>query len=108
FGRNGGDDRPMRRICNLVVLAVVATICGTFAAESQTTEPPAVIRATDSRVAGDAKRTRLIVDLSAPLEFHAFALADPYRVVVDLPQIAFAMPSDIGKQGRGLVSVYRF
>src|SRR4051794_27604446 len=29
FGREGGDDRPMRRICNLVVLAIFATICGT-------------------------------------------------------------------------------
>ncbi|WP_284311722.1 N-acetylmuramoyl-L-alanine amidase [Labrys miyagiensis] len=67
--------------------------------------------ASDARLAGDEKRTRLIVDLNGPtdkLNFRVFVLADPYRVVVDLPQIAFNIAPDIGKHGRGLISAYRF
>ena len=45
--------------------------------------------ASDARLAGDAKQTRFILDLDKPVQFRAFALADPYRVVVDLPQVKF-------------------
>ena len=44
------------------------------------------------RLAGDATRTRLVVDLSRTVEVAAFTLADPYRVVVDLPQVTFQLP----------------
>ena len=43
--------------------------------------------ASDARLAGDAKQTRFILDLDKPIQFRAFALADPYRVVVDIPQV---------------------
>ena len=41
----------------------------------------------DARLAGDAKQTRFILDLDKPVQFRAFALADPYRVIVDLPSL---------------------
>ena len=43
--------------------------------------------ATDTRVGGDETHTRFIMDLTRKVELRAFALADPYRVVVDLPQV---------------------
>ncbi|WP_246519964.1 N-acetylmuramoyl-L-alanine amidase [Ancylobacter lacus] len=67
---------------------------------------PAV--ATDARLAGDGERTRLVMDLSRPVALGAFTLADPYRVVVDIPDVAFALPASAGREGRGLVSAYRF
>jgi N-acetylmuramoyl-L-alanine amidase len=67
---------------------------------------PAV--ATDARLAGDEERTRLIVDLSRRITLGAFTLANPYRVVVDLPDVVFALPSEAGREGRGLISAYRF
>jgi N-acetylmuramoyl-L-alanine amidase len=67
-----------------------------------------LIRAGAARLAGDDQRTRLILDLSSSISFRAFILADPYRVVVDLPQLAFDMPQEAGHQARGLVSAYRF
>ncbi|WP_448952539.1 N-acetylmuramoyl-L-alanine amidase [Labrys neptuniae] len=72
---------------------------------------PAALSASDARLAGDEKRTRLIIDLHGPvsdMNFRVFVLPDPYRVVVDLPQIEFAMSPETGKRGRGLVSAYRF
>jgi N-acetylmuramoyl-L-alanine amidase len=64
--------------------------------------------ATDARLGGDETRTRLIVDLSRAVDLTAFTLADPYRVVVDLPQIAFQLPPKAGEAGRGLVKAFRF
>ena len=72
---------------------------------------PNAIVAGDARLAGDDRRTRLIVDLAGPttgLKFQAFTLANPYRVVLDLPQIDFTLPAEIGKKGRGLVQAWRF
>jgi N-acetylmuramoyl-L-alanine amidase len=62
----------------------------------------------DARLAGDAKQTRFILDLDKPVQFRAFALADPYRVVVDLPQVSFKLPAGVGMAGRGLVKAFRY
>ena len=64
--------------------------------------------ATEARVAGDAKHTRFVVDLSRKIDIRAFTLGDPYRVVVDLPQVTFQLPAKAGDQGRGLVKAFRF
>jgi N-acetylmuramoyl-L-alanine amidase len=61
-----------------------------------------------ARVAGDAERTRFVADLTAPLGFTAYVLPDPYRVVIDLPQVSFDLPPGAGQDGRGLVSAFRF
>jgi N-acetylmuramoyl-L-alanine amidase len=78
--------------------------------------PPALARvevdahpfATDARVGGDDKQTRFVMDLSQKVELRAFTLADPYRVVVDLPQVTFNLPARIGESGRGLVKGFRY
>lgn len=62
----------------------------------------------DARLGGDTARTRLVMDLDQPVELRAFVLGDPYRVIVDLPQVTFRVPASVGKEGRGLVSAYRF
>ena len=52
--------------------------------------------ASDARLAGDAKQTRFVLDLDKTIPFRAFALADPYRVVVDIPQVNFQLPAGTG------------
>jgi N-acetylmuramoyl-L-alanine amidase len=64
--------------------------------------------ATDARLAGDAKQTRFVLDLDKTVPFRAFALADPYRVVVDVPQINFQLPAGTGAAGRGLIKAFRY
>jgi N-acetylmuramoyl-L-alanine amidase len=64
--------------------------------------------ATDARLAGDSNRTRLVIDLSRAVELTAFTLADPYRVVIDLPQITFSLPAKAGEGRRGLVKAFRY
>lgn len=64
--------------------------------------------ASAARLAGDAKQTRFILDLDKTIQFRAFTLADPYRVVVDIPQVTFQLPSGTGNVGRGLVKAFRY
>jgi N-acetylmuramoyl-L-alanine amidase len=64
--------------------------------------------ASDARLAGDAKQTRFVLDLDRTIQFRAFALSDPYRVVVDMPQVNFRLPEGAGTNGRGLVRGFRY
>jgi N-acetylmuramoyl-L-alanine amidase len=64
--------------------------------------------ALDARIAGDARRTRLIIDLNRSVELRAYAIASPDRIVVDLPEVVFDLPIGAGKQGNGLISAYRY
>jgi N-acetylmuramoyl-L-alanine amidase len=64
--------------------------------------------ASDARLAGDAKQTRFVLDLDKAVQFRAFALDDPYRIVVDIPQVSFQLPVGTGANGRGLVKAFRY
>ncbi len=88
---------------------VVAHLCA--AAPSQVPGTPAgppgeFPIASDIRVGGDDAQTRMVVDLSQRIEFRAFALADPYRVVIDIPQVNFRLQPKA--TARGLVKAFRF
>jgi N-acetylmuramoyl-L-alanine amidase len=64
--------------------------------------------AKDARLAGDHGRTRFIADLSKKVDVNVFSLADPYRVIIDLPEVNFQMPPGLGTEKRGLVTGYRY
>ncbi len=85
---------------------------GLSAAESQPS-PPSVAAtnfptASGARLAGDGKQTRFILDIDQTITFRAATLADPYRVVVDIPQVNFRLPTGTGSGGRGLVKAFRY
>jgi N-acetylmuramoyl-L-alanine amidase len=96
-------------VCAAALLCSDATIVG--AAEGQS---PAQVSASnlpvasDARLAGDAKQTRFVLDLDKTIPFRAFPLADPYRVVVDIPQVNFQLPAGTGTAGRGLIKAFRY
>jgi N-acetylmuramoyl-L-alanine amidase len=64
--------------------------------------------ATDVRLGGDNNKLRFVVDLSRKVDLAVFTLADPYRVVVDLPQLVFKLPPKAGEHGHGLVKAFRY
>jgi N-acetylmuramoyl-L-alanine amidase len=64
--------------------------------------------ASDARLAGDARQTRFVLDLDKTIQFRAFELDDPYRVVIDIPQVSFRLPPGSGTSGRGLVKAFRY
>lgn len=59
------------------------------------------------RLVGDAERTRFVVDLEKSPDFNVLRLANPNRLVIDLPELEFA-DSAAAAKGRGLVSDYRY
>src|SRR5258707_7805902 len=64
--------------------------------------------ASEVRLGGDDTKTRLIVDLSRKIDIRTFTLANPYRVVMDMPQVTFQFPPKVGEAGRGLIKAFRF
>ena len=60
------------------------------------------------RVGGNQHETRFVLDLSHKVDIAVFSLADPYRVVIDLPQVTFKLPRRAGEHGRGLITAYRY
>src|SRR5713101_1250235 len=64
--------------------------------------------ASEVRLGGDDTQTRLVVDLSQKIDIRAFTLANPYRVVIDMPQVTFQLPAKAGDVGRGLIKAFRF
>jgi N-acetylmuramoyl-L-alanine amidase len=91
-------------------LAIVSVLFGSFgaAAAPDTVAPSDFPIASDVRLGGDDTQTRMVVDLSRKIDLRAFTLANPYRVVIDLPQVAFKLPQGIGEKGRGLIKAFRF
>lgn len=87
-------------------LAIAAEKGATVRAPAASAE--ASVIATDMRIGGDDKQTRFVVDLNRKIDLVAFTLADPYRVVVDLPQTTFTLPAKAGEQARGLVKAFRY
>jgi len=96
-------------VCAAALLCSDATLVS--AAEGPSSAPIVASNfpiAADARLAGDSKQTRFVLDLDKPIQFRAFALADPYRVIVDMPQINFQLAGGTGTAGRGLIKAFRY
>jgi N-acetylmuramoyl-L-alanine amidase len=89
----------------LAVLFVGAVLAG---GRPVAAAPDSYPIATDVRLGGDEAQTRFILDLSRKIDLHAFTLADPYRVVVDIPEVIFKLPPKASEGGRGLIKAFRF
>ncbi len=93
--------------------AFLGMLCGISAlaaqsAVAQTPSSDSLPVATDARLGGDEAQTRFVMDFSRKIELRAFTLADPYRVVIDIPQVVFQLPPKTGESGRGLIKAFRF
>nr|WP_319382350.1 N-acetylmuramoyl-L-alanine amidase [uncultured Roseibium sp.] len=61
-----------------------------------------------ARVAGDAERTRFVLDLDTQVKPAISGLARPFRLIVDLPEVEFKLPGGAGETGRGMVTTWRY
>ena len=86
-------------ICSLLLLPTVS---------AKATEPVA----TNIRVGTHSEKTRFVIDVSDNIEFRIFALSDPYRIVIDLPQMVWRLPVDVIQRNlvgkRSLISNFRY
>jgi N-acetylmuramoyl-L-alanine amidase len=62
----------------------------------------------DIRIASHGKATRIVIDLSGPVTFRHITLAQPPRLAIDLPDVAWTLTDDRGARGVGLVQGFRF
>jgi len=62
------------------------------------------------RVGDRGAETRFVVELSgsSAVKYHVFTLADPYRVVIDFPDLPSILPENAGEKGRGVIADYRY
>lgn len=87
-----------------VLVAGTAMVGGQSASPAADSYPVA----TEVRLGGDATQTRFVMDLDRKIDFHIFALADPYRLVLDMPEVTFRLAPQAGETGRGLIKAFRF
>jgi N-acetylmuramoyl-L-alanine amidase len=100
----------------LVLLAAgIGALSGTYAVAGESGDATATASTVagipymlDARVVGDESRVRFVADMSETVTPEVFTLANPYRIVVDLPEVRFALPDGAGESGRGLVSAFRY
>ena len=85
--------------CALAMIAVAAV-----SASAQVT----LNTITATRVVGDESRTRFVADISGAVVPRVFSLADPYRIVIDLPEVRFQLQPGTGETGFALISAYRY
>jgi N-acetylmuramoyl-L-alanine amidase len=99
--------------CTLLCAAALPCAGSSRLSAAENQPQPAVATASfpiasGARLAGDGKQTRFILDIDQTVTFRAVTLADPYRVVVDVPQVSFQLPTGTGSGGRGLVKAFRY
>jgi N-acetylmuramoyl-L-alanine amidase len=63
---------------------------------------------TEIRVGKHDDHTRFVLDVSQKVDFDVFTLADPYRVVIDFPEVGWRIDPAAAKSAVGLMKGYRY
>ncbi len=73
-------------------------------------EPPAPVSALSSHVEAAPDHSRLVFDLTGDVEARARPVANPPRILVDLPEVAFRIDPKEGRSAAGskLIKSYRY
>jgi len=90
------------RLAGLALIVAFAVLAGASQARAQ------LAVASDFRLGIHAKKTRLVIELSQAVDYRAFALANPDRIVIDLPEIDWRMRPGSVRRAEGLVQGFRF
>jgi len=102
--------RALRHILALLV-AVGAVLMATGVPVPRAAESTAAAKAPlifGARIVGDETRTRFVADMTSTIDVSVFTLSDPYRVIVDIPEVRFGLDSEAGVDGRGLFTAFRY
>ncbi len=66
------------------------------------------VMVSDVRIGQGGGHTRFVLNLSEKVDFEVFTLADPYRIVVDFPEVAWRLDPAATKGSTGLIKGFRF
>ncbi|MCE9520837.1 MAG: AMIN domain-containing protein [Alphaproteobacteria bacterium] len=62
----------------------------------------------DLRIGQGAGHTRFVLNISEKIDFEVFTLADPYRIVIDFPEVAWRLDPAATQGLNGLIKGFRF
>ena len=62
----------------------------------------------DTRIGVHDGYTRFVIELSEPVSWRIFTLDDPYRLVIDLPELVWNLPSELPPAKKGLIGALRY
>ena len=65
-------------------------------------------KVTGVRIGVHPDKTRFVMELTEEPAYRVFALPDPFRVVLDLPELDSQLPDDAWREGGGMVKALRF
>jgi len=102
----GRGDEDRGGLLLLLVLAILVLLLAAVPRQVSAAEPPAI--ATGARIGGDDIRTRFVADLTRAVGYSVYVLPDPYRVLIDLPDVTFNLAPGMGERTQGLISEYRY
>jgi len=103
----------IRLICAGLLAAVLAPLVASgensaWAAGVEAAKAAAPVIAADVSVEVDGPKTRFRVILSKPVTAQASLMERPDRLIIDLPEVAFHLPPEAGRQKAGLIASYRY
>ena len=87
----------------LVAVLSLSVVTPAFAVSASA----APLLAFGARIAGDDARTRLVIDFDRKPDFKVHYVANPYRVLIDLPETAFGLKAE-ELEARGIFSDIRY
>ena len=92
----------------LLILLPIFSFTQVYSQSGQEAPVSSVAKVINIRLGVHLDKTRLVLDMTKETQFRAFYLADPYRLVLDLPKIDFEFKASGLKKAVGGVSGYRF
>ena len=95
--------QQLKRLLGAALLAT-AMLVAQFAISGTALAETAV---NNIRFGQHADKIRVVLDLSGSVDFSIFQLPDPYRIVLDLPQVEFKLPEGTGSNRVGPISGWR-
>ena len=90
----------------LAFVMLVPAITVTRPAPVAAAEPAPVAKA--ARLNGDAAKVRFVADLTYAISYNVYVLPDPYRVIIDLPEVNFQIPPSAGAAHAGFIEGFRY
>lgn len=91
------------------LIALVVCLAGQlFGASSVTAADGQLAAVTNIRLGDHGTMTRVVLDITSPLSARIFTLREPYRVVVDLPEVDWQVLGDGAGLKGGVVESLRF
>jgi N-acetylmuramoyl-L-alanine amidase len=85
-----------------------AVLAGLFVLGTGLSAQASGLEVRDIRIGIHDGVTRFVVDLSDKVEPRVFGLPDPFRVVIDLPEVNFSLPEERIGDGAGLIEKLRY